>query len=122
MIPLGIMLLLTVYFFAERFLSPSTNAARIDGNTYETLSDHIINGKCDGRPQFWPRTPTILWRGSSTRELQRIGKGINRIETKHGQRGSAGNVQPGEKPGGAVLISKAALILALWVPDRAGCS
>ena len=43
MIPLGIMLLLAVYIFAERTIA-IRNAARIDQNFMNIVRDHIISG------------------------------------------------------------------------------
>ncbi|HYM92909.1 MAG TPA: MotA/TolQ/ExbB proton channel family protein, partial [Chitinophagaceae bacterium] len=43
MVPLGIMLLMTVYFFAERYIA-IRHASRIDGNFMNIVRDHIVSG------------------------------------------------------------------------------
>lgn len=78
MIPLGIMLLLTVYFFAERYIA-IRNAARIDGNFMNIIRDHIINGNVTAARSFAKNTNNPVAR-IIDKGIQRIGKDINRIE------------------------------------------
>ncbi|MBS1921058.1 MAG: MotA/TolQ/ExbB proton channel family protein [Bacteroidetes bacterium] len=78
MIPLGLMLLLTVYFFAERYIA-IRHAARIDNNFMNIIRDHIVSGNVVAAKSFAKNTNNpvahIIDKG-----IQRIGKPIDSIE------------------------------------------
>lgn len=78
MIPLGLMLLMTVYFFAERYIA-IRHAARIDSNFMNIIRDHIISGNVVAAKSFAKNTNNpvahIIDKG-----IQRIGKPIDSIE------------------------------------------
>jgi biopolymer transport protein ExbB len=78
MIPLGLMLLLTVYFFAERYIA-IRHAARIDSNFMNIIRDHIVSGNVVAAKSFAKNTNNpvahIIDKG-----IQRIGKPIDSIE------------------------------------------
>lgn len=78
MIPLGLMLLMTVYFFAERYIA-IRQAARIDSNFMNIIRDHIISGNVVAAKSFAKNTNNpvahIIDKG-----IQRIGKPIDSIE------------------------------------------
>lgn len=78
MIPLGIMLLLAVYVFAERSIA-IRNASRIDGNFMNIIRDHIVSGNVVAARSFAKNTihpvARIIDKG-----IQRIGKPIDSIE------------------------------------------
>lgn len=78
MVPLGLMLLLTVYFFAERYIA-IRHAARIDSNFMNIIRDHIVSGNVVAAKSFAKNTNNpvahIIDKG-----IQRIGKPIDSIE------------------------------------------
>ncbi|MBS1620338.1 MAG: MotA/TolQ/ExbB proton channel family protein [Bacteroidetes bacterium] len=78
MIPLGLMLLMTVYFFVERYIA-IRHAARIDNNFMNIIRDHIISGNVVAARSFAKNTNNpvahIIDKG-----IQRIGKPIDSIE------------------------------------------
>lgn len=78
MIPLGIMLLLTVYFYAERQIA-IRHASRLDNNFMNIIRDHIISGNVTAARSFAKNTNNpvahIIDKG-----IQRIGKPIDSIE------------------------------------------
>lgn len=79
MVPLGIMLLLTVYFFAERQIA-IRQAARIDGNFMNIIRDHIVNGNVSAARSFAKNTNNPVAR-IIDKGIQRIGKPIDSIES-----------------------------------------
>src|SRR5215468_9069424 len=78
MIPLGLMLLLAVYFFAERYIA-IRNASRIDNNFMNIIRDHIVSGNVTASRSFAKNTNNpvahIIDKG-----IQRVGKPIDVIE------------------------------------------
>src|SRR5664279_5611205 len=55
MIPLGIMLLMAVYVFAERSIA-IRNASRIDNNFMNIIRDHIVSGNVQAARSFAKNT------------------------------------------------------------------
>jgi biopolymer transport protein ExbB len=78
MIPLGIMLLFAVYFFAERYIA-IRNAARIDNNFMNIIRDHIVGGNVSAARSFAKNTNNPVAR-IIDKGIQRIGKPIDSIE------------------------------------------
>jgi biopolymer transport protein ExbB len=78
MIPLGLMLLLTVYFFAERQIA-IRQAARIDNNFMNIIRDHIVSGNVSAARSFAKNTNNPVAR-IIDKGIQRIGKPIESIE------------------------------------------
>jgi biopolymer transport protein ExbB len=78
MIPLGLMLLLTVYFFAERQIA-IRQAARIDNNFMNIIRDHIVSGNVSAARSFAKNTNNPVAR-IIDKGIQRIGKPIDSIE------------------------------------------
>jgi biopolymer transport protein ExbB len=78
MVPLGIMLLLTVYFFAERQIA-IRQAARIDGNFMNIIRDHIVSNNVAAARSFAKNTNNPVAR-IIDKGIQRIGKSIDSIE------------------------------------------
>jgi biopolymer transport protein ExbB len=78
MIPLGIMLLLAVYVFAERSIA-IRNASRIDNNFMNIIRDHIVSGNVTAAKSFAKNTNNPVAR-IIDKGIQRIGKPIDSIE------------------------------------------
>ena len=78
MIPLGIMLLLAVYVFAERSIAIS-NASKIDNNFMNIIRDHIVSGNVTAARSFAKNTNNPVAR-IIDKGIQRIGKDIESIE------------------------------------------
>jgi len=78
MIPLGILLLLTVYFFAERLIA-IRQASRIDMNFMNIIRDHIVSGNVAAARSFAKNTNNPVAR-IIDKGIQRIGKPIDSIE------------------------------------------
>ena len=78
MIPLGIMLLLAVYVFAERSIA-IRNASRIDNNFMNIIRDHIVSGNVSAARSFAKNTNNPVAR-IIDKGIQRIGKPIDSIE------------------------------------------
>src|SRR6185436_3172139 len=78
MIPLGIMLLMTVYFFAERYIA-IRQASRIDNNFMNIIRDHIVSGNVVAARSFAKNTNNPVAR-IIDKGIQRIGKPIDSIE------------------------------------------
>src|SRR5687767_5193455 len=78
MIPLALMLLLTVYFFAERQIA-IRQAARIDNNFMNIIRDHIVSGNVSAARSFARNTNNPVAR-IIDKGIQRIGKPIDAIE------------------------------------------
>src|SRR3954471_17976437 len=55
MIPLGLLLLLTVYFFAERLIA-IRQASRLDQNFMNIIRDHIVSGNVSAARSFAKNT------------------------------------------------------------------
>ena len=78
MIPLGLMLLLVVYFFAERYIA-IRQAARIDTNFMNIVRDHITSGNVTAARSFAKNTNNPVAR-IIDKGIQRIGKPIESID------------------------------------------
>lgn len=78
MIPLGIMMLLAVYFFAERYLA-IRNATKIDSNFMNIIRDNITSGNVSAARNFAKNTNNPVARVID-KGIQRIGKPIDSIE------------------------------------------
>src|SRR6187551_2198652 len=78
MIPLGIMLLLTVYVFAERYIA-IRHASKIDDNFMNIVRDHIVSGNVTAARSFAKNTNNPVAR-IIDKGIQRIGKPIENIE------------------------------------------
>jgi biopolymer transport protein ExbB len=78
MVPLGIMLLLAVYVFAERSIA-IRNASKIDGNFMNIIRDHIVSGNVTAARSFAKNTNNPVAR-IIDKGIQRIGKPIESIE------------------------------------------
>lgn len=79
MIPLGIMLLITVYVFAERYIA-IRQASKIDANFMNIIRDHIVSGNITAARSFAKNTNNPVAR-IIDKGVQRIGKPINAIES-----------------------------------------
>jgi biopolymer transport protein ExbB len=78
MIPLGIMLLLGIYIFTERYIA-IRNASRIDQNFMNIVRDHIVSGNISAARSFAKNTNNPVAR-IIDKGIQRIGKPIDGIE------------------------------------------
>ncbi|MEI9943218.1 MAG: MotA/TolQ/ExbB proton channel family protein [Chitinophagaceae bacterium] len=78
MVPLGLMLLLTVYFFAERHIA-IRHASRIDSNFMNIIRDHIVSGNVTAARSFAKNTNNPVAR-IIDKGVQRIGKPLDSIE------------------------------------------
>ncbi|MGK2863108.1 MAG: MotA/TolQ/ExbB proton channel family protein [Chitinophagaceae bacterium] len=79
MIPLGVMLLMTVYVFAERYIA-IRNASKIDDNFMNIIRDHIVTGNISSARSFAKNTYNPVAR-IIDKGIQRIGKPIDAIES-----------------------------------------
>lgn len=78
MLPLGIMLLLAVYIFTERYLAIRA-AGRIDDNFMNIIRDHLVTGNIAAAKSFTRNTNNPVAR-IIDKGIQRIGKPIELIE------------------------------------------
>jgi biopolymer transport protein ExbB len=78
MVPLGLMLLMVVYFYAERHIA-IRQAARIDSNFMNIIRDHIVSGNVVAARSFAKNTNNPVAR-IIDKGIQRIGKPIDSIE------------------------------------------
>ncbi|RYY53185.1 MAG: MotA/TolQ/ExbB proton channel family protein [Chitinophagaceae bacterium] len=78
MVPLAIMLLGSVWVFAERSIA-IRNASRIDGNFMNIIRDHIVSGNITAARSFAKNTNNPVAR-IIDKGIQRIGKPLERIE------------------------------------------
>lgn len=77
MVPLGVLLLLTVYFFMERYFA-IRNASRIDANFMNIIRDNIVSGNVSAARSFAKNTNNPVGR-IIDKGIQRIGKPIDSI-------------------------------------------
>jgi biopolymer transport protein ExbB len=77
MVPLGILLLLAIYFFAERYIA-IRKASRIDPNFMNIIRDHIVSGNVAAAQSFARNTDNTVARVIN-KGIQRIGKPIANI-------------------------------------------
>src|SRR6185295_17388751 len=108
MIPLGLMLLLTVYFFAERQIA-IRQAARIDGNFMHIIRDHIVSGNVTAARSFAKNTNNPVAR-IIDKGIQRIGKPIDSIEKSMDNVGTLEMYKLEKNLGILSVVSKAAPI------------
>lgn len=108
MIPLGLMLLLTVYFFAERQIA-IRQASRIDPNFMNIIRDHIISGNISAARSFAKNTNNPVAR-IIDKGIQRIGKHIDSIEKSMDNVGQLEMYKLEKNLGVLSFISKAAPI------------
>lgn len=78
MIPIGIMLLLAVYFFAERLMTVKA-ANKLDDNFMNIIRDNIVSGNITAARNFAKNTNNPVARVVD-KGIQRIGKPIDSIE------------------------------------------
>ncbi|MBO9657752.1 MAG: MotA/TolQ/ExbB proton channel family protein [Chitinophagaceae bacterium] len=108
MIPLGLMMLLTVYFFAERQIA-IRQASRIDSNFMHIIRDHIISGNISAARSFAKNTNNPVAR-IIDKGIQRIGKPIDSIEKSMDNVGQLEMYKLEKNLGVLSFISKAAPI------------
>jgi biopolymer transport protein ExbB len=108
MVPLGIMLLLAVYVFAERSIA-IRNASRIDGNFMNIIRDHIVSGNVTAARSFAKNTNNPVAR-IIDKGIQRIGKPIDSIEKSMDNVGTLEMYKLEKNLGILSVVSKAAPI------------
>jgi biopolymer transport protein ExbB len=108
MIPLGIMLLMAIYVFAERSIAIK-NAARIDGNFMNIIRDHIVSGNISAARSFAKNTNNPVAR-IIDKGIQRIGKPIDSIEKSMDNVGQLEMYKLEKNLGILSVVSKAAPI------------
>src|SRR6218665_613645 len=108
MVPLGLMLLLTVYFFAERQIA-IRQAARLDPNFMNIIRDHIVSGNVAAARSFAKNTNNPVAR-IIDKGIQRIGKPIESIEKSMDNVGQLEMYKLEKNLGVMSFISKAAPI------------
>ena len=108
MIPLGIMLLLTVYVFAERYIAIK-QASKIDSNFMNIIRDHIVSGNVTAARSFAKNTNNPVAR-IIDKGIQRIGKQIDAIESSMDNVGQLEMYKLEKNMGILTVISRAAPI------------
>lgn len=108
MIPLGIMLLLAVYVFAERSIA-IRNASKIDSNFMNIIRDHIVSGNVVAARSFAKNTNNPVAR-IIDKGIQRIGKPIDSIEKSMDNVGTLEMYKLEKNLGILSVVSKAAPI------------
>jgi biopolymer transport protein ExbB len=108
MIPLGIMLIMGVYVFAERIIA-IRNAARIDSNFMNIIRDHIVSGNVQAARSFAKNTNNPVAR-IIEKGIQRIGKPIDSIEKSMDNVGQLEMYKLEKHLGVLSVVSKAAPI------------
>ncbi len=78
MIPLGLLLILAVFFFFERYIAIK-KAAKIDDNFMRIIRDHILNGNVLAARAMTKNTDNHVAR-IIDKGIQRIGKPIEAVE------------------------------------------
>ncbi|MEO7312206.1 MAG: MotA/TolQ/ExbB proton channel family protein [Chitinophagaceae bacterium] len=78
MIPLALLLLLAIFFFAERVIAIK-KASKIEGNFMNIIRDHIVTGNVSAARSLAKNTDNAVAR-MIDKGLQRIGKPIDAIE------------------------------------------
>lgn len=79
MIPMGILSILTVFYFFERFIT-IRKASKIDANFMNNIKDYIHNGNMDAAKALCRNTPAPAAK-MVEKGVARIGKPIKEIET-----------------------------------------
>ncbi len=108
MIPLGFMLLLTIYVFVERSIA-IRNASRIDQNFMNIIRDHIVTGNISAARSFAKNSNNPVAR-IIEKGIQRIGKPIDSIEKSMDNVGQLEMYKMEKNLGVLSVISKAAPI------------
>ncbi|HZI53685.1 MAG TPA: MotA/TolQ/ExbB proton channel family protein [Chitinophagaceae bacterium] len=108
MIPLGVMLLLTVYVFAERYIA-IRHASKIDDNFMNIVRDHIVSGNVTAARSFAKNTNNPVAR-IIDKGIQRIGKPIDAIENSMDNVGQLEMYTLEKNMGVLTVISRAAPI------------
>lgn len=108
MIPLGVMLLLTVYVFAERYIAIK-QASKIDGNFMNIVRDHIVSGNVTAARSFAKNTNNPVAR-IIDKGIQRIGKPIDAIENSMDNVGQLEMYKLERNMGVLIVIARAAPI------------
>jgi len=108
MIPLGVMLLLTVYVFAERYIA-IRHASKIDDNFMNIIRDHIVSGNVTAARSFAKNTNNPVAR-IIDKGIQRIGKPIDAIENSMDNVGQLEMYTLEKNMGVLTVISRAAPI------------
>lgn len=108
MVPLGIMLLMVVYVFAERLIA-IRHASRIDDNFMNIIRDHIISGNVVAARSFAKNTNNPVAR-IIDKGIQRIGKPIDAIERSMDNVGQLEMYRLEKNLGVLTVISRAAPI------------
>jgi len=108
MIPLGVMLLMAVYVFAERSIA-IRNASRIDNNFMNIIRDHIVSGNVVAARSFAKNTNNPVAR-IIDKGIQRIGKPIDSIEKSMDNVGTLEMYKLEKNLGILSVVSKAAPI------------
>ncbi len=108
MIPLGIMLLMAVYVFAERSIA-IRNASKIDNNFMNIIRDHIVSGNVSAARSFAKNTNNPVAR-IIDKGIQRIGKPIDSIEKSMDNVGTLEMYKLEKNLGILSVVSKAAPI------------
>ncbi len=78
MIPLGILLVIAIFVFFERYIAIK-KASKMDDNFMSIIRDHIINGNIQAARSLSKNTNTAVAR-MIDKGLQRVGKPIEAIE------------------------------------------
>lgn len=108
MIPLGVMLLLAVYVFAERMVA-IRNASKIDDNFMNIIRDNIMSGNVAAARNFAKNTNNPVAR-IIDKGIQRIGKPIDSIEKSMDNVGTLEMYKLEKHMGVLSVVSKAAPI------------
>lgn len=108
MIPLGIMLVLAVYVFAERTIA-IRNAAKIDDNFMNIIRDNIVSGNIVAARNFAKNNNTPVAR-IIDKGIQRIGKPLDSIEKSMDNVGTLEMYKLEKNLGILSVVSKAAPI------------
>src|SRR5881394_1608200 len=108
MIPLGFLLLLAVYFFAERLIA-IRNASRIDSNFMNIIRDHIVSGNVTAARSFAKNSNNPVAR-IIDKGIQRVGKPIENIEKSMDNVGQLEMYKLEKNLGILSVVSKAAPI------------
>lgn len=79
MVPLGLMLLIAIYVFFERYIAIK-QASRMDANFMNIIRDHIVSGNVTAARSFAKNTNNPVGR-IIDKGIQRVGKPIDIIES-----------------------------------------
>jgi biopolymer transport protein ExbB len=108
MIPLGVLLLLTVYVFFERYIA-IRQASKLDDNFMNIIRDHIVSGNITAARSFAKNTNNPVAR-IIDKGIQRIGKPIDAIENSMDNVGQLEMYKLEKNMGILTVISRAAPI------------